>query len=942
MIRALVWKEYREQRAIWLTLAVVGGSGLYGLSRLMAPEGILSSNGFRESLQTVAVLFAWTYGLVCGAMLLANENEAGTMSFLDMLPARRLELWIVKCLFGLLLLLAQVAVLAGFVVGLGITETNLQLLATLLGMLCFGLVALSWSLLFSALGENVLNVIGFSFIGQIAGAFVTSILLVPVAIVLTVIRGGQPGNGVISRLILACIGVLVLTVGPVAGSARLFTRLDRQRARSAKWGSRLPVPMSVGASWARLLWLSYVQMRRLLLGLTIFSLALGFLLPLLGPAAWPALALLLGVLCGVTIWSDEQLSASFRFLGDQRFPLGRVWAVKVGMRFALAVFAAFLLLLPSLLLALIHQVEAAESSAERIPFTTIPRVPFFADLFHSGLVGSIMPVGLHLGMWLLYGFTAGHLSGLLFRKSLVAAVVALGSAGMLVCLWIPSLVGIGLHFWQVAGVPFALLVAGRLLMPAWTAERLLARGTFVRLGVILLGAGLWIAGGLWYRVVEIPNLPDAFDMRAFVASIPSLDKGKNDAGMAIHSAWHDVEQMTHELVGQPAFPPRQDAHTFPLEMDAILSAGWPSRPSKLDQFFQMQKERYERGLELGKKLDELFRNEWYGHVSKVADFPVGVVEDAKLLNLDIHTGQWHHLEFLNQLLAVRGLQMQAGGNHRDFVDLLRIGLALARNVQNHAAPLNVHTGRQAELISINSLDRWLAKLPGHPELLERVRDILLDHEAQLPGKNDVLKTAYLIAQNTLDGVPEKLVEREVVSPKDHPFGNLELQRAEMDLVSLLWRIPWEHERHQRILRWVFEGEDTPRHRRQAEKWGGFAMSNLDLLARREDPREHRIAATLHAAQLKAALRLYQAKNGKLPATLDELVQHKYLPNVPNDPFDGLPFRYRLTQDQGGRLVAILWSVGEDRCDDGGKQQGIKNQRTSPGEDLVYPVPPPPR
>jgi len=42
MIRALVWKEYREHRGIWLTLAVVGGVGLFGLSKLMAPEGLLS------------------------------------------------------------------------------------------------------------------------------------------------------------------------------------------------------------------------------------------------------------------------------------------------------------------------------------------------------------------------------------------------------------------------------------------------------------------------------------------------------------------------------------------------------------------------------------------------------------------------------------------------------------------------------------------------------------------------------------------------------------------------------------------------------------------------------------------------------------------------------------------------------------------------------------
>ena len=120
------------------------------------------------------------------------------MTFLDMLPARRIELWLVKCLFGLLLLLGQVAVLTGCVVGLGITETIGQLLGTLLAMLVFGLFAMSWSLLFSARGENVLNVIGLSFVGQIVGSFAASILLLVSGLCLVdgggLVMGKVPGS----------------------------------------------------------------------------------------------------------------------------------------------------------------------------------------------------------------------------------------------------------------------------------------------------------------------------------------------------------------------------------------------------------------------------------------------------------------------------------------------------------------------------------------------------------------------------------------------------------------------------------------------------------------------------------------------------------------------------------------------------------------------------
>jgi hypothetical protein len=921
MIRALMWKEYREHRAIWLTLAVVGSAGLFGLSQLMAPDGLLGSSGARESLQSVAVMFAWTYGLVCGAMLLAGEQEAGTMTFLDILPVRRRELWLVKSFFGLVLLVTQVAVLAGVVIGLGLVETPAEILLMLSAMLLFGLLALSWGLLFSAFGDNVLNVIGFSFLGQIAGALLALTLLLPVVFVLGMMGAWRLVDSEKIKFCLICLGVVGLIGVPILGSVRLYTRLDRRRSRSLKWITRKPADWNAWTSWGRLLWLSYMQMRRLLAVLILTSLLLGFLLMVLGPAAWPALTLLLGILCGVTVWSDEQLSASFRFLGDQRFPLGRVWIVKVGMRFALAVFAAFLLLLPSLVLTVIHQVQAHEGR------TLVERTSFFADLFHSSLVGPVVPVWTHMTMWLLYGFTAGHLCGLLFRKSLVAAVVALGSSGMLLSLWVPSLVGIGLHFWQVAGVPLAWLVAGRLLMPAWTADRLLARGTFVRLGAVLLAAALWTAGGLWYRVAEIPDVPDAFDIPAFAAAIPSLDQRKNEAGMEMHAVWHEVERLTHELIfmnerpQKPLFPGRAD--TFREEISKVCAEGWPNRPS-----------------DLGEKLDDWFRKDWYDHVSKVAHFPLGVVEDAKLLKLHERIrSRWELVVPLNMVLAVRGLQMQARGDPHTFVDHLRLGLALSRNIQNHSPPILVNIGRQAELVCMDTLDRWLEKLAGNPELLEQARDVLFQHEAQLPDELDVLRTANLIARNTLEETPETLVEDEVSMMRANMHRVLALKNAEMELVTLCWRIPWEHERHQRILRVVFEID--PQQRLHTRKWGGSVLDGLDEPARRTMLRR-RITAALNAAKLKVALRLYQTKRGRLPDKLIELVRAGYLPDLPLDPFDGRPFHYEKSRWDPDRRcnTAVLWSVGEDEQDDGGRLPGNDKQSTSRGEDLIYRVPPP--
>lgn len=68
------------------------------------------------------------------------------------------------------------------------------------------------------------------------------------------------------------------------------------------------------------------------------------------------------------------------------------------------------------------------------------------------------------------------------------------------------------------------------------------------------------------------------------------------------------------------------------------------------------------------------------------------------------------------------------------------------------------------------------------------------------------------------------------------------------------------------------------------------------------------------AQVAIALRLYRQENRRYPETLQELVP-KYLPNLPIDPFDGKPLRYkRLTNG------FKIWSIGQDLKDDGGVEK----------------------
>ena len=78
-----------------------------------------------------------------------------------------------------------------------------------------------------------------------------------------------------------------------------------------------------------------------------------------------------------------------------------------------------------------------------------------------------------------------------------------------------------------------------------------------------------------------------------------------------------------------------------------------------------------------------------------------------------------------------------------------------------------------------------------------------------------------------------------------------------------------------------------------------------------------------------ALRAHDLRKGRLPESLDELVEEEILPVVPVDMFSGEPLRY----DAERRL---LWSVGPDAVDDDGKSEPGQWVQSQP--DLVLSIP----
>ena len=86
----MLWKEYRQQRAIWLAIAIIGTSAIVAYPSIAGQGSELE--GFQNPriagiLNVMVFALAAAQGVISGAVLLAGEKDEGTLTFLDTLSA---------------------------------------------------------------------------------------------------------------------------------------------------------------------------------------------------------------------------------------------------------------------------------------------------------------------------------------------------------------------------------------------------------------------------------------------------------------------------------------------------------------------------------------------------------------------------------------------------------------------------------------------------------------------------------------------------------------------------------------------------------------------------------------------------------------------------------------------------------------------------------------
>jgi hypothetical protein len=884
MNHVLLWKEYRQQRAIWLAVAFLGIFLVLLLGLALGQGSGLEAfrdGSIRPTLIIIILALGVTYGIVSGALLLAGEKEDRTLDFLDGLSGQRGPVWRRKATAGALFTLAQAIVMSVLLAGLGLGSWR-----TALVVFYWCLDGLAWGLLGGSLCNKVLTAVlaGIAFMGS------TWLLVLFVESFTALYLG---------KAMLAGAGVLY--------SRKMFCQDDPTR-QSASRKSRFT--KLIPASWRVLVWLSFRQGRWVLAGALAFAIALGLTVNLAPLILWPIGTLLLGLTCGLATFCPDQGDGG-RFLGAQRFSPGKIWTMKV------LFWATSAVLLTAL----------AWATAMSIRYQLFPEV--FSRSSHESWVNAWIPWQwtisplMFLGFCPLYGFFCGQFVGLVMPRPVLAVILSVFITPFLVAIWLPSLVVGGVPIWQLLIVPGLLVLTTRLAIWPWISGRLMsAKPLLSIIGAVALML-LSVAGSLGYRAIEVPDVGEPFDVKAYLAGLPSPEN--NEAGPLIRNAFKAMKEHK-EKVEEKLKPPARFAserYGFRHLLGEIFEKGWPQKDQEISPW-----------------LDQIFQGDWVKMARKAAQLPLGMVVDPRQANV-WSAGYHNDCETMSRLLAIRALQLQAKGESAKALDLLNTALGLSRQMRNHTG--NYLYGSYFESAALVGLHDWLEKVGPNKKLLQKALTMLQNHAAKSPDPADTIKAEYLAALNSLP--PNIYTTRKVLVHQ---------------LTDYAFQVPWEKQRNERVLQAIFKAQidqakmplweieslgeikkkyagldrDTqsalvaglplkegPGSAISAERWGEFIRHSWGrAFVFSLWPVVKHDLQRLRATQLVTALAFYQSDNGKPPANLDDLVPN-YLPKLPIDPATGKSFGYRISK---GEEINGYFPNGSE-----------VNRRLAPGQALVW-------
>jgi hypothetical protein len=333
------------------------------------------------------------------------------------------------------------------------------------------------------------------------------------------------------------------------------------------------------------------------------------------------------------------------------------------------------------------------------------------------------------------------------------------------------------------------------------------------------------------------------------------------------------------------------------------------------------------------------------------------------------------------VLLAHGMYRQAAGDPAAFPDDLGTALALARSMRNGGVTAALHRGNDLTALSLAAATRWLGRVgDDRPDLLRTALDeVLRDDRAVMTrflpdgglARADVPPAGW---GEPFDPLPHQLADRFVVREQMRaptqwlpaqltpPGKDKEAANPAVELVAFAWSVPWERERTRRLVAFGLEPGHGDEYRALTRGRPGAALLNVRPAAATElTSTDLFLRACRRALAVELAARLYRARHGAFPPDLAALAAGGFLPAPPPDPYSptAAPLGYRVPAadeslppepppgnrgPQPVRVAAgqpVVWSVGPDQIDGGGRSAPVAAVMTAPAGDLVFLVPLPP-
>jgi hypothetical protein len=286
---------------------------------------------------------------------------------------------------------------------------------------------------------------------------------------------------------------------------------------------------------------------------------------------------------------------------------------------------------------------------------------------------------------------------------------------------------------------------------------------------------------------------------------------------------------------------------------------------------------------------------------------------AALLNGDI--GNASTLNDLRDLVS----------SNAESLRLLRLGLTRQCALATDAAMTNV-SATTSELASLKRLAQLLASEGRLREMDNHLADAAQSYIDAIHLGDEMSRGGFVI--NRLVGIAceaigEARLRKLVSSLPPAEARRIVAELEKIDHAGVTWAEVWENE--QRFIRYQNRKRFNPITWAVA-RWKNWRANQQAQM------RHKRIAAHLRLLAGELALRACRSEQGRVPARLDDLLTN-YLSTVPQDPFAGKPLIYR---PQGTNW--LLYSVGPDGVDDGGRPVGRSVSGTVQKGDLFYDSP----